>query len=483
MIKRRILLLLFITLFRPCFGQTFSTAQIQSDFQFLRRMLEQAHPGLYRFTPKDSMDRAFDRVFLQLNRPFTERDLFHLWAPLLTNVRCGHTYLIHSQEFDAKKDDTYWFPFQSQIIGNQLFVKALGKTCSDTTLIRGTEILRVNDIPIARIIETARQFCQADGYNQTFKDSFLELYRLEETLNDYFNIRAPYRFSVKSPSGEIRESLVFNKYISQPNVPEPPLSPQDVQDRERGALEKLRHFELLPQAPETLLMTCNGFRYDDFKTFNQQVFQTARAQHIKHLIIDLRHNPGGDTANSDDILQYLLTEPIHNFLTYDTPVRQLFFAEQIALAPKDHLFSSKLLKKRPNGTYRRTADGIQWLIPHAELHFSGQVYVLISGYTFSAGALLAGLLKTHTNAIFIGLETGGGEAGCNGGLTSKVILPHTRMVVNFPHFRIETNTQAPDIGRGVMPHYPIQYTASDLASGRDLELEKVLELILERLEK
>lgn len=98
--------------------------------------------------------------------------------------------------------------------------------------------------------------------------------------------------------------------------------------------------------------------------------------------------------------------------------------------------------------------------------------MLTGGFTFSAGAILAGLLKAHTNALFIGQETGGGEAGCNGGLTSKVILPHTQLVVNFPHLRIEINTQAPNAGHGLMPHYPVNYTAQDIASGGDLELEK-----------
>jgi hypothetical protein len=476
--KRSFFLLLLIGFFSTGFAQTFSVEQIQSDFKFLKRVLEETHPGMYWYTPKDSMNRAFEQIFQQLNRPLSEKELFYLWGPLLTKINCGHTYLIHSQQFDTQKDDTFWLPFQSQIIGNQLFIKTLGKNCSDTTLVRGTEILQVNDIPMARIIEVARQNCQADGYNQTFKDSFLGLYRLEETLNEYFELKAPYRFLVKSPTGEVRESVVFSKHISQSNVAQPPLSKQVIQKQERNALEKLRSFKLLSQAPETLLMTCNGFRYDDFKTFDQLVFQTARTQKIKNLIIDLRNNPGGDTSAGDDILRYLLTKPTYNFLTCDSPVNQLFFAKQIAPAPKDHLFNPKQLKKLPNGKYRRIVDGVKLITPHPNLHFSGQVYVLISGFTFSAGAILASLLKAHTNAVFIGQETGGGEAGCSGGLTSKVILPQTQMVVNFPHFRIETNTKAPKAGRGVMPHYPINYTAQDIASGRDLELEKVVELIL-----
>ncbi|WP_028666235.1 S41 family peptidase [Runella zeae] len=480
--KKQLLSFLLVSIFARSIAQVYSVEQSKSDLNFLRHILEEAHPGLYWYTPKDSMDSAFEKAFNQLDRPMSEKELFFKWAPLITNIHCGHTYLMNSEAFDAQKDDNSWFPFHCQVINNQLFVRLLGKNCSDTTLVRGTEILRINDRPVSEFIQTARNYCQADGYNQTFKDYFLSLYRLEETINDLYNIKAPYRMLVKSPRGEVRESIVFTKTRTVVSNTSSKPSKAEKKQQAKAALEKLRNFKVLSEAPHTLLMTCNGFGYEDHKKFHKSVFRVLEQQKIKNLIIDLRNNPGGDTGSSDDILRYVLTQAIPNFRTCDAPVNQLSFTAHIAPAPKDHLFNPKELKQLPNGQYRRIADGIEIVKPYKKGHFNGQIYVLTSGFTFSAGAILASLLKAHTNAILIGQETGGGEAGCSGGLTSKVILPQTKMIVNFPHFRLETNTSAPNVGRGVQPHYPVVYTAKDIASGRDVEMEKAIKLILNRKE-
>jgi C-terminal processing protease CtpA/Prc len=238
----------------------------------------------------------------------------------------------------------------------------------------------------------------------------------------------------------------------------------------------MRNYKILKKE-NALVMACNGFGYEDYKIFHRKVFTEIKQRKIKNLIIDLRNNSGGDVSMSDDILKYLLKKPTQNFLTCDAPVGKLSFSKEVEPAPKDHLFNPKELKKLKNGKYRRIVDGISLLIPYKDLHFSGNIYVLTSGLTFSAGTILTSLLKAHANATIIGQETGGGEAGCSGGLISKVILPQSKLKVNFPHFHIEINTKAPNVGRGVIPNYPINYTAKDIAQNRDLELETVSTLI------
>jgi hypothetical protein len=57
----------------PCEGQTalpagydpahkFSQQELRQDFAALRRVLEESHPGLYRYTSKKEMDADFDRA-------------------------------------------------------------------------------------------------------------------------------------------------------------------------------------------------------------------------------------------------------------------------------------------------------------------------------------------------------------------------------------------------------------------------------------
>ncbi|MEA5460037.1 S41 family peptidase [Arcicella sp. LKC2W] len=475
--KKLYLLLFFLFQQQTISAQKLSVEQINQDFDFLQRILEEAHPSLYWYTPKTEMDSAFKATKLLLNRPLNERELYNIFSPLIAKIHCGHTYLNYSQAFEIAQQPI-WLPMQLKYINDKLLIVNLSKSCSDSTLTKGTEIIAIDSIPVAKMVEMVRMNLFADGFNQTFKDYFIGLYRFEEALMYHFGKKEPYRFTVKDTFENIRESVVFTKKRASPEPikPEKKLTKDEEKIAKAKDLGSMRNYEILKKE-NALLMTCNGFGYEDYKVFNRKVFTKIKQKKIKNLIIDLRNNSGGDVGISDDILKYILKKPIPNFLTCDAPVGKLSFTKDIEPAPKDHLFNPKQLKQLKNGKYRRVVDGISLLTPYKNLHFSGNIYVLTSGLTFSAGAILASLLKAHSNAIFIGQETGGGEAGCSGGLISKVILPQSNMKLKFPHFHLEVNTKATNIGRGVMPNFPINYTPKDIAQNRDLELETVSTLI------
>lgn len=44
-------------------------------------------------------------------------------------------------------------------------------------------------------------------------------------------------------------------------------------------------------------------------------------------------------------------------------------------------------------------------------------------------------------------------------------------------FKIELRVSGKDQGRGVMPDYPVEYSFDDVRKNRDLDIEKVYELI------
>ncbi|MES2518250.1 MAG: S41 family peptidase [Bacteroidota bacterium] len=476
---KKILYLLLFFLFQQqtISAQKLSVEQINQDFDFLQRILEESHPSLYWYTPKTEMDSAFRATKLLLNRPMNERELYEIFAQLIAKIHCGHTYLNYSQAFEIAQQPV-WLPMQLKYINDKLLIVNLSKRCSDSTLTKGTEIVAIDSIPVTEFVKFVRKNLSADGFNQTFKDYFIGLYRFEEALMYHFGKKEPYRFTVKDTLGNIRESVVFTKKRTSPEPikPEKKLTKAEEKIAKAKDLENMRNYKILKKE-NALLMTCNGFGYEDYKVFHRKAFTEIKQKKIRDLIIDLRNNSGGDVGISDDILKYILKKTIPNFLTCDAPVGKLSFTKEIEPAPKDHLFNPKELKQLKNGKYRRVVDGISLLTPYKDSHFAGNIYVLTSGFTFSAGAILASLLKAHSNAIFVGQETGGGEAGCSGGLISKVILPQSKLKVNLPHFHIEINTQVPNLGRGIMPNFPINYTPKDIAQNRDLELETVSTLI------
>src|SRR5688572_19479440 len=68
-----------------------SASDAQADFDFMRKALEEAHTGLYRFSAKPDLDRAFDAQRTKLSRPMARMKFFEVMAETLALIRCGHT--------------------------------------------------------------------------------------------------------------------------------------------------------------------------------------------------------------------------------------------------------------------------------------------------------------------------------------------------------------------------------------------------------
>ena len=76
---------------RTCVGvQWLTSAQMQSDFDLMRHALEEAHPGLYRYSNKAQMDRDFDVQRTKLSRPMAKEQFEVVVAQTLASIRCGH---------------------------------------------------------------------------------------------------------------------------------------------------------------------------------------------------------------------------------------------------------------------------------------------------------------------------------------------------------------------------------------------------------
>jgi hypothetical protein len=55
-------------------------------------------------------------------------------------------------------------------------------------------------------------------------------------------------------------------------------------------------------------------------------------------------------------------------------------------------------------------------------------------------------------------------------------LPETGVRVRFPLYKISLPVPGTDQGRGVMPDFSVQYTIQKVLAGKDLDMEKALEL-------
>src|SRR5262245_56076062 len=62
-------------------------AEAQAEFDLMRRALEEAHGGLYRFSTKAEMDKAFDAQRAKLSRPVTKLEFLAVMAETLARIK------------------------------------------------------------------------------------------------------------------------------------------------------------------------------------------------------------------------------------------------------------------------------------------------------------------------------------------------------------------------------------------------------------
>jgi C-terminal processing protease CtpA/Prc len=109
--------------------------------------------------------------------------------------------------------------------------------------------------------------------------------------------------------------------------------------------------------------------------------------------------------------------------------------------------------------------------------FTGRVWVLIDGGTFSTAAELCAVLRSLRRAVFVGEETGGTYEGNSSGTFAILTLPHSGVRVVVPLVRyLLAGRPAARAGRGVLPDHPVTEAAGE-GQGKDRALQRTFELV------
>src|ERR671926_392925 len=71
-------------------AKKFSPEQLQEDYTLFRESLEEAHPSLYWYTPKDSMNFYFDVGKSKLKDSLTEGQFRTVLSYVIAKIHDGH---------------------------------------------------------------------------------------------------------------------------------------------------------------------------------------------------------------------------------------------------------------------------------------------------------------------------------------------------------------------------------------------------------
>ncbi len=483
--------------------------ELRQDVDFTYKLLTKGHPGVYWYIEKDVLAFKFDSLKQTLTSSLTSKEFYKKMAPVVAEVKCGHTRLIMTTRILTKKEKDsvakLGKPINKlgyKVIAQKLYVNSVAKKLNPVK--KGDEILEIDGVPAAEIISNLAKNYPADGYNQTFKTAVLNrafvnwyaaIYDPKDTLDFKFkkgdsilNLRL-----TTIAKREVKDSLKVKKLRLKLNkdslLAKKNITKEKLKVRYKGSDEFKKpildlNFLQKDSSIAYLKVKSFSFPYANFNRFFRESFATIKKGNTKDLIIDLRDNGGGSLTACRNLFSYLVDQDFvylkgakidHKFnpYWYGNGISNKMIALPFELA-------SLIRLKKQEGKFYLNYKGTKPLHPKKD-HYDGKIYVLINGYSFSASALLAANLQQIKRATFVGQETGGGYNGCVAGYIPTLNLPNSKLKLRMGLYPIIPNAHSEIIGRGIFPDQEIVTTIEDVVAGKDKELAWVMNDIKTKL--
>ncbi len=460
----------------PATAQILTPDQTRNDLSFLKRRLDQLHPGMGYYTPRPQIEQLYDSLYNCLTAPVDYLPFYRHLSPLVTALKDGHTNLDHRKNYITKA--TRFIPFFIRPVGEQYYVSH--NVSADTNLRRGTELLTINGRTIA---DLHRELMEADhsgsdGDNLTgrrqwslvqFADYYAAWYGSADSIRVTY--RLPNDTLVRQKTLRCRTLNGFRATMHQRYRHELDLRPN----------LSVRVIDTLTRTAVLRVSSFMGLRKTDpfQRAFNRrlkQAFRQLRHDNIENLVVDLQGNGGGIVLNSARLLRYWMPE---SFAMMDH--EEMKRAARAELVTRWNPFSALnfSLQYRTNGAGDFASRSSQHRYhPYRRLAFRGNLYFLMNGASFSAATTVLAKTLDAGLGTFVGEASGSAYWGDFAGHFKTVTLPHSKMQVRIPLKKL-THAVVPDRANGftVEPDFTVTRSYEDLMTNRDYVLDYTLRLI------
>lgn len=456
------------------FSRRFTTTELKSDLDFMMQTLQEVHPDLYYYVPKEEFVAFKAELEKQLTEPMTRREFYPFVARLAARLGDGHTSAIypHEEWKDFVEKDGRVFPFDVDISENGWRVT---HSYSHSNVQPGDWIVTINQRPVSSLYSDFLQMIS--GEKLTFKRASIE--RRLQLMLWLHGIHPPFHIEfLKENTGQPFQIEVNGVTMKQIRT----------QRQNRGGKQKKYYTYRLLEENIGYIDFRSMRDLKAFEKFLKQTFEQMHETGVRGLIVDLRKNGGGSTTLGRALLSYITDKPYRFVARMEWKVsRQLkqhlrnFLPAWVRWLPLQYVHPmGRKIWTTPEGEIAVWQSEPE-RPPANPLRFEGPVCVLIGPSTFSSAMKLANAIADFDLATLIGEETGGNPNAF--GESYIFDLPNTWLQVTVSTKRfVRANGDAASRG-GVMPHIKIEQSVEDLTKGVDTTLEFAKKWILQQITK
>lgn len=458
---------------------------LREDFTIMKKAYTTLHPGLYRYAEPATVETYFDRLERDLQRNLTRAEAYLTFSKFLAQIKCGHTYCNFWNQPDEVKQELFHqadkVPFTFRLIAGRMLVTQ--SAADDARVKRGVEILAINGVPVKSILANLLTVVKGDGSNDGKRLHDLQLTGAGEfeAFDVYFPLFYPNngKFAIKAHDLQTRKRFTFTANALTRSQRLEAIEKR--YGKQQTSYDDLWQFKILDT--QTAHLRIGSFvtwkMKLDWKAFLKTSFQEVEQKGIKHLILDIRGNEGGDDEVVSVLGQYLFSKPVRvegkqKLLRYVKIPPEL---DQY-LTTWDSSFKNRENKVTDlgNGFFTwKDADARDTEIAASASAFRGKVYLLVDAANSSATFNLAALLKQSGLATLVGQQTGGNKKGLTGSQMFFLTLPNSKIEMDIPLVATVPLNRQPD--EGIVPDVYVRPNVQDVVRAIDTEMEAVRRLI------
>lgn len=484
------LIILNQTLFSQNFGEfpKIEKEKLHRDLELLYQGLDKFHSGMYWYTPKDSVDLAFQNAKSKISDALNVLEFHKIIAPLIALSREDHTdiFLPKNIREETNKDENIRFlPLKVVFLGEKLY--CIQNLSNNPEKIETLEIENINGETPKEIALKIGNLFASDGYIKSVKFSDLRGFNFSRNYYYYYGVVENFKVKFKN----ISETITFNSLpISQITNN---LKKYSTKSEEVIKNEPLQFSFIDSKTAYVAIQTFGNSeikkesKHKTLKNFLKNSFSEINEKGVENVIIDISEN-GGGTEGNEGLLYSYFGENYKKYTKVRAKTQKAILNNGIDKPIKlktfgliERIFANKKLKD--GSLERRNSIGLGLMAykKPPKNKFKGNVYVIISPITYSGASEFSNMMFSQGLATFIGQETGGGYFGNTSGYSQILTLPNSEITISIPALQFVMNVEPKlPFGSGVIPHYEVVPTINQYINNENPCLEFALKLINEK---